>query len=62
MEYKVIRKNNKNMYARLEEDNILVITAPLHISLKNIEKFAVEAYDKLMKRKNKKINKYMSRM
>lgn len=57
MEYKVIRKNNKNMYARLDKDNNLIITAPVFVPLKSIEKFAEESYEKLIKRKSKKINK-----
>lgn len=54
MEYKIIRKNNKNMYARLDKDNNLVITAPLFISMKVIDKFAKESYETLLKRKEKK--------
>lgn len=54
MEYKIIRKSIKNMYARLDKDNNLIITAPVLISLKTIEKFASESYEKLMKRKSKK--------
>ncbi len=54
MEYKLIRKNNKNMYARLDKDNNLVITAPLFVSLNQIEKFASAAYDKLLKKKEKR--------
>lgn len=57
MEYKVVRKNNKNMYARLDKDNNLVITAPLFVSLKQIEKFASNAYDKLLKKKEKRVAK-----
>lgn len=57
MEYQIKRKMIKNMYARLDKDNNLVITAPFFVSLKNIERFANESYDKLIKRKNKKINK-----
>jgi predicted metal-dependent hydrolase len=57
MEYTVIRKNNKNMYARLDKDNNLVITAPMFVSSKMIEKFANEAYYKLLKRKEKKTSK-----
>ena len=57
MEYKLIRKNNKNMYARLDKDNNLVITAPLHLSLRQIEKFADEAYEKLLKRLERKPSK-----
>lgn len=54
MEYKIIRKNNKNMYARLDKDNNLVITAPLFVSMKVIDKFAKESYETLLKRKEKK--------
>ena len=54
MEYIVIRKNNKNMYARLDKDNKLVITAPLFVSKKVIDKFAKESYETLLKRKEKK--------
>jgi len=54
MEYTVVRKRIKNMYARLDKDNNLVITAPLFVSLKNVEKFANESYEKLLKRKSKK--------
>lgn len=57
MEYKVIRKNNKNMYARLDKDNNLVITAPLFVSMKVIDKFAKESYDTLLKRKEKRPSK-----
>ena len=54
MEYKIIRKNNKNMYARLDKDDNLVITAPFFVSLKNIEMFANESYEKLIKRRHKR--------
>lgn len=54
MEYTIVRKNNKNMYARLDKNNNLVITAPSFVSLKVIEKFAKESYDKLQKRMEKK--------
>ena len=57
MEYILKRKRIKNMYARLDKDNNLVITAPYLVSLKTIEKFAVESYEKLSKRKEKKSNK-----
>ena len=57
IQYKVVRKNNKNMYARLDDSDNLVITAPFFVSLKNIDKFAKESYEKLMKRKSKKFSK-----
>ena len=54
MEYIVVRKKIKNMYARLDKDNNLVISAPLFLSKKQISTFAEEAYDKLIKRKSRK--------
>ena len=54
MEYTLIRKKNKNMYARLDKDNNLVITAPPFVSLSVIERFAKESYEKLQKRVAKK--------
>ena len=54
MEYKIVRKNNKNMYARLDKDNNLIITAPLFVSLKVIENFAKDAEKKLLKKKENK--------
>ena len=55
MEYIVVRKKIKNIYARLDKDNNLVISAPLFASTKLIDKFANEAYQKLLKRKEKKV-------
>ena len=57
MEYILKRKRIKNMYARLDKDNNLVITAPYLVPLKTIERFALESYEKLSKRKEKKTNK-----
>lgn len=57
MEYTVVRKRIKNMYARLDKENNLVISAPLLLSKKQIDTFAKEAYDKLIKKKSKKPNK-----
>ena len=57
MEYKVVRKKIKNMYARLDDENNLVITAPLLVPLKTIERFAEESYEKLMKRMQKRPKK-----
>ena len=57
MEYILKRKRIKNMYARLDKDGNLVITAPYLVPLKTIEKFALESYEKLSKRKEKKKNK-----
>lgn len=57
MEYKIIRKKIKNAYARLDENNNLVISAPMLMSIVSIDKFASEAYDTLMKRKAKKGDK-----
>ena len=57
MQYKVIRKKIKNMYARLDKDSSLVITAPLFVSLSVIEKFAYESYKKLEMKKERMNNK-----
>ena len=57
MEYKVVRKKNKNMYARLDKYNNLVITAPLFVPSKVIEKFAKESYEKLLEKKERIANK-----
>ena len=45
------------MYARLDKDNNLVISAPYLVPLKTIERFAKESYEKLSKRVEKKGNK-----
>lgn len=57
MEYKLIRKNIKNMYARIDKEGNLVVTSPLFVSSKTIEKFAQESYEKLLKRNRKKTDK-----
>ena len=57
MEYTLVRKRIKNMYARLDKDGNLVITAPLLLPLKTIEKFANESYGKLLKKRSKKTSK-----
>lgn len=57
MEYILKRKRIKNMYARLDKDNNLVISAPYLVPLKTIERFAKESYEKLSKRVEKKGNK-----
>ncbi len=51
MEYTVIRKKIKNMYARLDNQNNLIISAPIFMSNKEIEDFANIAYDKLIKKR-----------
>ena len=57
MEYTLIRKRNKNMYARLDANNNLIITAPLLMPKRTIDKFAEDSYEKLLKKKSKKIDK-----
>lgn len=57
MEYMVVRKNIKNMYARLDKNGNLVISSPLFVSSKVIEKFAQESYEKLLKRSENKSDK-----
>lgn len=53
----VVRKNIKNMYARLDKNGNLVISSPLFVSSKVIEKFAQESYEKLLKRSENKSDK-----
>ena len=65
-EITIVYKKNKNMYLRVKEDLSILITAPLGMSLKRIEKFVLDNYDYVAKviRKNevrleKKENKFL---
>ena len=55
--YSVTRKNNKNLYARLDEYGYVKITAPYLVSKKTIENFVIESYFKLQNKVSKKKNK-----
>jgi len=52
--YTVIRKRNKNLYARMDENKNVIVTVPYLVSKKSIEKFVVESYFKLEKKINKR--------
>ena len=55
--YQVIRKRNKNLYARMDEYGNLIMTVPILVSKRTIEKFAIESYFKLKKKLEKKQDK-----
>lgn len=52
--YIIKRRGTKNLNARINEDGVVVLSVPLLISKKHIEKFVIDSYFKLIKRKNKK--------
>ena len=45
----IIYKNNKNMYLRIKDDLKIVVTAPLKISEKKIQKFVESNIDYISK-------------
>lgn len=54
--YTIIRKRNKNLYARMDENKNVIVTVPYLVSKRSIEKFVVESYFKLEKKINKRNN------
>lgn len=54
IKYEIIKRGTKNLNARLDKDNIVRISIPYFISSKSIEKFVIESYFKLLKKKNKR--------
>ena len=54
IKYFISKKGTKNLYARLDENDVIKISVPYFVSKKQIEKFVIESYFKLIKRKNKK--------
>ena len=58
--YTLEKKRNKNLYARLNEENVIVVTAPYLVSKRTIEKFVIESYFKLMKKKEKRKDKVIA--
>ena len=64
IEYEIIRKNNKNIYFRFQDDLKLYIYAPMYISSMKLEKIIKENEEKILKLyeiaedKNKDIDKY----
>jgi predicted metal-dependent hydrolase len=54
IKYIITKRGTKNLYARLDEFDVVKISVPLFITKKSIEKFVIESYFKLIKRKYKK--------
>ena len=52
--YTIVKKGTKNLYARLDNDNLVKVSVPYFISKRSIEKSVIESYFKLVKRKSKK--------
>lgn len=52
--YVISNKGTKNLYARMDDNGIVKISIPYFITKKSIEKFVVDSYFKLIKRKNKR--------
>lgn len=59
VEYEIIRKNNKNIYFRFKDDLKLYISAPMYISIKEIEKLILKNEDSLLKMYAKIENKIL---
>ena len=54
IKYIISKKGTKNLYARIDQDNVIKVSVPYFVSKKYIEKFVIESYFKLIKRKDKK--------
>lgn len=54
IKYIISKKGTKNLYARIGQDNVIKVSVPYFVSKKYIEKFVIESYFKLIKRKDKK--------
>lgn len=54
IKYIVNKKWTKNLYARMDENNIMRISCPYLVNKKTIEKFVIESYFKILKKKSKK--------
>ena len=54
IEYNIVKRGTKNLYARMDEYGVINLSVPYFVSKRIIEKFVVESYFKLMKRKSKK--------
>ena len=54
IKYVISKKGTKNLYARIDEFNVVKVSVPYFVSKRTIEKFVVESYFKLIRRKNNK--------
>ncbi len=55
--YEVIKKRNKNLYARMDKSGNIIVTAPYLVSKRVIENFVSESYFKLQKKMEKRKDK-----
>ena len=58
--YFISKKGTKNLYARMDENNVVRVSAPYFISKKVLEGFVVDSYHKLLKKKQKKNDKIIN--
>ena len=54
--YVITRKGTKNLYARMDENRVVKVSTPYFINKKFLEKFIIDSYFKLLKKKTKKNN------
>lgn len=54
IEYNIVKKGTKNLYARMDENGVINLSIPYFVNKKIIEKFVIDSYLKLNKKKNKK--------
>ena len=54
IKYIVNKKWVKNLYTRMDKNNVMIISCPYLVSKKSIEKFVIESYFKILKKKEKK--------
>ena len=54
IQYIIAKKGTKNLYARIDENNVVKLSVPYFVPKKVIEKFVVESYFKLIKKSKKK--------
>jgi hypothetical protein len=55
--YWIKKRGTKNLYARLDENNNVLVRVPYLISKRTLEKFVIESYYKLIKKTKKKKKK-----
>ena len=54
--YIITKKGTKNLYARMDENNVIKVSTPYFVNKKFLEQFVVESYFKLLKKRMKKKN------
>lgn len=58
IEYYIAKRGTKNLYARLEDNNVIKLSVPYFASKKLIEQFVIDSYFKLKKRKEKRAKQF----